>query len=125
MVQADRRSGAAACAAYPHDLVPFVVKQGLATQVHQAGFSDVTQVDPLQQEGLAAPRVSSAIERQGHTRVQVWAGICGLLVTGMLIASFAVNTGSPTGDTAAQLTAFEQQHLDAILWGAWPVTGAR
>jgi hypothetical protein len=52
-------------------------------------------------------------------RARIWAGICALLGAGMLIASFAANTGPPTGDAGAELTAFEQQHLDAILWGAW------
>lgn len=125
MVLADIRSGVAAS---PGQLVPFVVKQGLATQVHQAGFPDVTQVDPLRQESLTAPRVSSVIEGQSHTVFSAviprgsrnWIGWHN-----RLIASFAVNTGPPTGDTAAQLTAFEQQHLDAILRGAWPVRGAR
>ena len=37
----------------------------------------------------------------------------------MLIASVAVNPGPPAGASSAQLTAFGQQHYDAILWGAW------
>jgi hypothetical protein len=37
----------------------------------------------------------------------------------MLIISFSVNTGPPIDDTGSRLTAFEQQHFDAILWGAW------
>ena len=37
----------------------------------------------------------------------------------MLIVSFAINPGPPAGASAAQMTAFWQQHYDAILWGAW------
>src|SRR6516225_1820392 len=37
----------------------------------------------------------------------------------MLIVSFAINPGPPAGASGAQLTAFGQQHYDAILWGAW------
>ena len=57
-------------------------------------------------------------------RAPIWAGICGLLGTCMLIASFAANTGPPAGDAGAQLTAFEQQHLDAIPVGR-PAAGRR
>ena len=74
---------------------------------------------------MAGPPLSGSRGRR-HTpdfvpagRAQIWAGICALLGSGMLIASFAVNPGPPAGDSGAQLTAFEQQHLDAILWGAW------
>jgi hypothetical protein len=37
----------------------------------------------------------------------------------MLGISFAINTGPPAGTSGAQLTAFGQQHYDAISWGAW------
>jgi hypothetical protein len=37
----------------------------------------------------------------------------------MLIVSFAINPGPPAGASGAQLTAFGQQHFDAIVWGAW------
>jgi hypothetical protein len=37
----------------------------------------------------------------------------------MIGISFAINPGPPTGASAAQMTAFGQQHHDAILWGAW------
>ena len=37
----------------------------------------------------------------------------------MLIVSFAINAGPPAGASGARLTAFGQQHYDAILWGAW------
>ena len=37
----------------------------------------------------------------------------------MLIVSFAINPGPPAGASGAQMTAFGQQHFDAILWGAW------
>jgi hypothetical protein len=37
----------------------------------------------------------------------------------MIGISFAINTGPPVGATAAQMTAFGQQHHDVILWGSW------
>jgi hypothetical protein len=37
----------------------------------------------------------------------------------MIGISFAINPGPPAGASAAQLTAFMQQHHDTILWGAW------
>jgi hypothetical protein len=37
----------------------------------------------------------------------------------MLGISFAINTGPPAGASGALLTAFGQQHHDAIVWGAW------
>ena len=37
----------------------------------------------------------------------------------MLGISFAINTGPPAGATGAQVTAFGQQHYDAISWGSW------
>jgi len=37
----------------------------------------------------------------------------------MLGISFAINTGPPAGASGAQVTAFGQQHHDAILWGSW------
>jgi hypothetical protein len=37
----------------------------------------------------------------------------------MIGISFAINTGPPAGASGAQLTAFGQQHHDAILWGSW------
>jgi hypothetical protein len=37
----------------------------------------------------------------------------------MIGISFAINPGPPAGASGAQLTAFGQQHHDAILWGAW------
>ena len=49
----------------------------------------------------------------------VWAAVFGLVGTCMLGISFAINTGPPSGASVAQLTAFGQQHHDAILWGAW------
>jgi len=42
----------AAFAAYPDHAVPFVVKRGLAAQVRQAGFGNVTEVDPWEQASL-------------------------------------------------------------------------
>ena len=52
-------------------------------------------------------------------RAAVWAAVSGLAGTCMIGISFAINTGPPAGASAAQLTAFGQQHHDAILWGAW------
>ena len=48
-----------------------------------------------------------------------WAAVSGLVGTCMLGVSFAINPGPPAGASGAQLTAFVQQHHDAILWGAW------
>jgi hypothetical protein len=50
----------------------------------------------------------------------VWAAVSGLVGTCLLGISFAINTGPPAGATGAQVTAFGQQHHDAILLGAWP-----
>src|SRR5689334_21632096 len=52
-------------------------------------------------------------------RAAVWPALSGLLGTCLLGISFAINTGPPAGASAAQLTAFGQQHHDAILWGGW------
>jgi hypothetical protein len=52
-------------------------------------------------------------------RAVVWAAVSGLVGTCMIGISFAINTGPPAGASGAQLTAFGQQHHDAILWGAW------
>src|SRR6516225_11571729 len=49
----------------------------------------------------------------------VWAAVSGLAGTCMLGISFAINTGPPAGASGAQLTAFGQQHYDAISWGSW------
>jgi len=48
-----------------------------------------------------------------------WAAVSGLAGTCMIGISFAINPGPPAGASGAQLTAFGQQHHDAILWGAW------
>jgi hypothetical protein len=37
----------------------------------------------------------------------------------MIGISFAINPGPPAGASGAQVTAFGQQHHDAILWGSW------
>ena len=52
-------------------------------------------------------------------RAAAWAAVSGLAGTCMLIVSFAINAGPPAGASGARLTAFGQQHYDAILWGAW------
>jgi len=52
-------------------------------------------------------------------RATVWAAVSGLVGTCMIGISFAINPGPPAGASGAQLTAFGQQHQDAILWGSW------
>jgi len=49
----------------------------------------------------------------------IWAAVSGVVGTCLLGISFAINTGPPAGASAAQVTAFGQQHHDAILWGSW------
>ena len=49
----------------------------------------------------------------------IWAAVSGVVGTCLLGISFAINTGPPAGASGAQLTAFGQQHHDAILWGSW------
>ncbi len=52
-------------------------------------------------------------------RATVWAAVSGLVGTCMIGISFLINPGPPARASAAQLTAYGQQHHDAILWGAW------
>ena len=52
-------------------------------------------------------------------RATIWAAVSGLVGTCMLGISFAINNGPPASASGAQVTAFGQQHHDAILWGAW------
>ena len=47
------------------------------------------------------------------------AAVSGLAGTCMIGISFAINPGPPAGASGAQLTAFGQQHHDAIVWGSW------
>ena len=54
-----------------------------------------------------------------NRRAAAWAAVSGLAGTCMIGISFAINPGPPAGASGAQLTAFVQQHHDAILWGAW------
>jgi hypothetical protein len=37
----------------------------------------------------------------------------------MIGVSFAINPGPPAGASGAEVTAFGQQHHEAILWGSW------
>ena len=53
------------------------------------------------------------------SRAAAWAAVSGLAGTCMIGISFAINPGPPAGASGARLTAFGQQHHDAILWGAW------
>src|SRR5215468_8131291 len=68
----------AAFAAYPDRAVPFVVKRGLAAQVRQAGFANVTEVDPWEQADLGGLRVTacprSASSSRGVARPRSSAG---------------------------------------------------
>jgi hypothetical protein len=69
----------------------------------------VTLIDPSQR-GM----------RMLTRRATVWAAVSGLAGTCMLGISFLINSaGPPAAASGAQLTAFGQQHHDAILWGAW------
>ena len=52
-------------------------------------------------------------------RAAIWAAVSGVVGTCLLGISFAINTGPPAGASGAQVTAFGQQHHDAILWGSW------
>jgi len=52
-------------------------------------------------------------------RATVWAAVSGLVGTCMLGISFAINPGPPAGTSGAQVTAFGQQHYDAISWASW------
>ena len=58
-------------------------------------------------------------------RAAVWAAVSGVVGTCLLGISFAINPGPPAAATGAQVTAFGQQHHDAILWGAWLQVSAR
>src|SRR5215467_4493902 len=49
----------------------------------------------------------------------MWAAVSGVVGTCLLGISFAINPGPSAGASGAQVTAFGQQHHDAILWGAW------
>jgi len=59
----------AAFAAYPDHAVPFVVKRGLAAAVRQAGFANVTEVDPWEQASLGGLRVTAAPARHSVPEV--------------------------------------------------------
>ena len=59
----------AAFAAYPDRSVPFVVKRGLAAAVRQAGFTNVTEVDPWEQAALGPLRVTAAPARHSVPEV--------------------------------------------------------
>ena len=59
----------AAFAANPDHSVPFVVKRGLAARVRQAGFPNVTEVDPWEQASLAGLRVTAAPARHSVPEV--------------------------------------------------------
>src|SRR6516165_1312289 len=69
--------------------------------------------------GTVAGEPSRKGMRMLTRRAAVWAAVSGLVGTCMIGISFAINPGPPAGASGAQITAFGQQHHDAILWGAW------
>jgi L-ascorbate metabolism protein UlaG (beta-lactamase superfamily) len=52
-----------AFAAYPDKTVPLIVKQGMGPKAHQAGFTNVTEVEPWQQVSIADLRITAAPAR--------------------------------------------------------------
>src|SRR5215475_7141006 len=43
-------------------------------------------------------------------------GVCGVL---LLVASFAINSGTPPGASPVELATFAQHNYARVLWGAW------
>jgi len=86
---------------------------------------NISQLADACQAGAPHPESVTLIDpsRKGMRiltrRAVVWAAVSGLVGTCMLGISFLINAGSPAGASGAQVTAFGQQHHDAILWGAW------
>jgi len=74
---------------------------------------------PSQPENVTLIDPSRKGMRMLTRRAAVWAAVSGLVGTCMIGISFAINNGPPAGASGAQLTAFGQQHQDAILWGSW------
>ena len=49
----------------------------------------------------------------------ILSGLSGAAGVVLIIVSFAINNGPPSGATSAQLIQFCQEHYAAVLWGAW------
>jgi hypothetical protein len=49
----------------------------------------------------------------------ILSGLSGVAGVVLLIVSFAINNGPPSGATSAELVKFGQQNYANILWGAW------
>jgi L-ascorbate metabolism protein UlaG (beta-lactamase superfamily) len=58
-----------AFAAYPDKTVPLIVKQGMGPKAHQAGFTNVTEVEPWQQTSIADLRITATPARHGVPEV--------------------------------------------------------
>jgi L-ascorbate metabolism protein UlaG (beta-lactamase superfamily) len=59
----------AAFSAYPDKTVPFVVKRGLGPKTRQAGFTNVTEVEPWEEVSLGDLRITAAPARHGVPEV--------------------------------------------------------
>src|SRR5215468_6628905 len=77
-------------------------------RLHHLNFAKIIRIDPSR-KGM----------RMLTRRAAVWAAVSGVVGTCLLGISFAINPGPPAGASGAQVTAFGQQHHDAILWGSW------
>jgi hypothetical protein len=88
---------------------------------HPRPFSATATSPEVHEDHLTVTRIDSSQKgmRMLTRSAAVWAAVSGLVGTCMLGISFAINTGPPSSTSVAQLTAFGQQHHDAILWGAW------
>jgi len=49
----------------------------------------------------------------------ILSGLSGIAGVVLLIVSFAINNGPPSGATSAELVKFGQQNYANRLWGAW------
>jgi hypothetical protein len=49
----------------------------------------------------------------------ILSGSSAIVAVLLLVTSFRINPGPPPNSTISELTAFGQQHIDAILWGGW------
>ena len=54
--------------------------------------------------------------RQSDCIIGGVSGICGVL---LLVTSFVINSGPPSGANPADLASFAQQNYARVLWGAW------
>src|SRR6266545_6329567 len=58
-----------AFSAYPDKTVPFVVKRGMGPKARQAGFTNVTEVEPWEQVCIAGLQITAAPARHGVPEV--------------------------------------------------------